>query len=105
MRHSALLILLAFCISLNTFCEAFKSELLDGDEDWVIADRAEFKKTAETVGCHKGHCWKYCKNSLPAGHGEWCYTTKTSEKSGEYVKCTSNEECKLDWNCGGLCTY
>lgn len=54
-------------------------------------------------GCHKGYCWSNCEGVVSGN--EWCYTTKGYTQDKQYVKCSSNGECKADWRCGGFCTY
>lgn len=56
-------------------------------------------------GCHKGWCWAGCNTGFPlAPRGsEWCYTTKTYSQSYNYVRCSRDNECGLDWYCGGPC--
>jgi len=53
----------------------------------------------ENCGCHNKYCWSYCSFGA-----QWCYTTKGSSQSHDYVTCNKERECLPDWHCGGACS-
>jgi len=63
----------------------------------VISRAAD--QSCREFGCHKNYCWSYCSLG-----NQWCYTTKSSSQSFDYVPCTRDDECNGCWKCAGSCT-
>ncbi|OAQ29354.1 hypothetical protein K457DRAFT_125842 [Linnemannia elongata AG-77] len=55
-------------------------------------------------GCHKGYCWAGCASGVPFAFNEWCYTTRGRSQDYNYVSCSNDNECSMDWRCAGSCT-
>lgn len=117
----ALLILVAFCFSVNfinvfgepteklqdlelfenlrnrTTSFSFMLSAVDKLGDMIVESIMNSLKCSEEAGCHKGYCWAWCGVSLSGG--EWCYTTKTKSQSYEYVECKQDSDCDPCWKC------
>lgn len=55
-------------------------------------------------GCKNGLCWTTCIGAIPWWGMERCYSTRGHSQSYDFVKCTSDSQCKEGWLCGGPCT-
>lgn len=86
---SALAILLAFCISLNTVECGGGSALLIGRKMPECTDQAD---------CYEGYCRATCLGCI-----NWCYTTKGDRFDGKYIECKSDYPCKTTYKCAEAC--
>lgn len=94
--------ILAAVFSANALLDVtITSKVQNLDNPYVIENLLN-GKCSKTTGCYKNYCWSYC-GSEDMSSGPWCYTTKMDVNSGNYVPCTTNEECNACWNCGGRC--
>lgn len=94
-------ILAAICISANALLEVTVSSNGNPYNQYAVENMLS-GKCSKTTGCYKNYCWAYC-GTTDLSSGSWCYSTKTSSYSGNYVSCTTDEECDACWNCGGRC--
>lgn len=58
-----------------------------------------FDPSCREYGCNEGYCWAYCSIG-----NQWCYTTRNGTWKGDYVQCSSKDDCDGCWKCGGACT-
>lgn len=126
MTFAFVVILIAFCISVNFITVYGKPttvqdlELLKNGQnitmsyyspislcvdlvcDMIAESIINSIRCSEEAGCHNGYCWAWCGVSLSGG--EWCYTTKTHSQSYAYVECKDDSECNPCWKCAASCT-
>ncbi|PPQ95594.1 hypothetical protein CVT26_008622 [Gymnopilus dilepis] len=63
-----------------------------------------FRCSTNVGGCYNGWCWASCVTGVPLVEGhEWCYTTRGYSQDYNYIRCSHNEDCDVNWKCAGPC--